>query len=312
MRAAGGYGACCVYAVGMADRETERVRAGRDGLGGRPETPGGTAEQAAAAAAVERCGGPEGGETRWGKASGSFDERQFLEGPSKRVEELARILRIGREFVRGFRHLHFAGPCVTVFGSARFTEEHPYYALGREMGRRLARAGFTVMTGGGPGLMEAANRGARDEGGASVGVNVELPHEQRPNDYLDSFLEFRYFFVRKVMLVKYSYAFVVLPGGFGTMDEIFECAVLIQTGKILNFPLVLMGTEYWRPLLDFMRGPMVGAGTIEAADFDRILATDSPREAIHCILAAATDRFGLHWTARRPRRDRRALREERA
>jgi uncharacterized protein (TIGR00730 family) len=146
--------------------------------------------------------------------------------------ELIRVLRIMVEFVRGFRALHFVGPCVTVFGSARFKEDHPYYALGREVGRELARAGFTVMTGGGPGIMEAANRGAKEVGGRSVGCNIELPAEQKPNQYLDRFITFHHFFVRKVMLVKYSYAFVALPGGFGTLDEIFETATLVQTGKI--------------------------------------------------------------------------------
>lgn len=254
-------------------------------------------ERAAEEALEQGCAAPSAGEghSRWGKAAGSFDEEQFLQGPQARLQELWRTLRIGREFLRGFRSLHFAGPCVTVFGSARFQEGNRWYTLAREMGGRLARAGFTVVTGGGPGIMEAANRGAREAGGRSVGMNIVLPREQGPNPYLDRFIEFNYFFVRKVMLVKYSYAFVVLPGGFGTLDEIYETAVLIQTGKIENFPLVLMGTEYWRPLLDFMEGPMVRAGTIEAADFDRILATDDPDQAMACILGTVTTRFGLKW-----------------
>ena len=206
------------------------------------------------------------------------------------------MLRISAEFIRGFRALHFIGPCVTVFGSARFEDGHPYYALGREMGRRLAAMGFTVMTGGGPGLMEAANRGAKDAGGRSVGCNITLPHEQVPNRYLDRFVEFRHFFVRKVMLAKYSYAFVALPGGFGTLDEIYEIATLIQTRKVSHFPLILMGREFWQPLLDFMRDRCVARGTIDAGDLDVFLVTDEPEEAMARIRSVVTG-FGL---SRRP------------
>ncbi len=234
---------------------------------------------------------------RWGKGTESVEEGRFLRGPQPRSSELVRLLRIGADFVRGLRALHFAGPCVTVFGSARFGEDHEYYALGREMGRRLGKAGFTVMTGGGPGIMEAANRGARDAGARSVGCNIVLPQEQKPNPYLDLWLEFHYFFVRKVMLVKYSYAFVVMPGGFGTMDEIFETATLIQTGKIRNFPLVLMGTEFWQPLLDLFRRSMIPQGTISPLDVQRLLVTDSPAEAIEHILAAVGE-LGLIWQPR--------------
>jgi uncharacterized protein (TIGR00730 family) len=151
------------------------------------------------------------------------------------------------------------------------------------------------MTGGGPGIMEAANRGARDVGAPSIGCNIVLPQEQKPNPYVDRWMEFRYFFVRKVMLVKYSYAFVVLPGGFGTMDEVFECATLIQTGKIKNFPLVLMGTEYWAPLREFIGRTMVDEKTILQKDFDRLVFTDSPDEAMDAILKAATTELGLSW-----------------
>ncbi|MCB9897222.1 MAG: TIGR00730 family Rossman fold protein [Planctomycetes bacterium] len=193
------------------------------------------------------------------------------------------------------------GPAVTVFGSARFDESHRYYALAREMGRRLARSGFTVMTGGGPGIMEAANRGAREERGPSVGCNIKLPKEQAPNPYLDRFVDFHYFFVRKVMLVKYSYAFVVLPGGFGTMDEIFETATLVQTAKICDFPLVLMGTDYWRPLIEFLRQRMVPEGTIAAADVDRFVLTDDPDQALAAILESAFSRFGLTRRMQRSR-----------
>ena len=240
-------------------------------------------------------------EERWGKGTRRRDEGEFLAGPAERGLELARLGRIGRDLVRGLRALHETGPCVTVFGSARFGEEHRYYALAREVGSRLARAGFAVMTGGGPGIMEAANRGAREAGGRSIGLNIELPHEQVPNRYLDLWLEFRYFFVRKVMLVKYSLAFVVLPGGFGTLDELFETATLIQTGKIRDFPLVVMGRDYWQPLFDFFRDTLVEAGTIAATDLDRFTLTDSPQEAVARILDVATGEFGLAWRPRRRR-----------
>ena len=228
----------------------------------------------------------------WGKVPPHESEIRLLEGPDKRRFELGRAVRIFLEFMHGFRALHFIGPCITVFGSARFDEKHEYYELAREMGRRVARAGFSVMTGGGPGIMEAANRGARDVGGRSVGCNIVLPKEQKPNPYLDSWLTFRYFFVRKVMLVKYSYAFIVMPGGFGTMDEIFETATLIQTGKIKNFPIVLMGVEYWEPLRHLL-AHMVETRTIDAADLDRLVFTDSPDEAMDVINRLATLQFGL-------------------
>ncbi len=237
----------------------------------------------------------------WGKGSRSQEERSFLEGPSWRWLELRRLNRIALEFLRGFRTLHFVGPCVTVFGSARFPPGHRWYELAREMGSRLAEAGFTVMTGGGPGVMEGANRGAREAGGRSVGCNIELPREQEPNPYLDHFVEFRYFFVRKVMLIKYSYGFVVLPGGFGTMDEIFEAATLIQTGKIPGFPLILMGTEYWRRLVDLLRETMIPAGTIDAADLDRLILTDSPDEALERLTHYADRQAGLRLEPRRSR-----------
>jgi uncharacterized protein (TIGR00730 family) len=185
---------------------------------------------------------------------------------------------------------------VTVFGSARCREDDPSYELAREMGRRLALIGFTVMTGGGPGIMEAANRGAKDVDGCSIGCNIRLPSEQVPNPYLDRMVEFRYFFVRKLMLVKYSYAFVALPGGFGTLDEIFETATLVQTGKIKDFPLILMGVHYWRPLVDFLRERLMKYAAIDAADLDRLLLTDSPDEAIASISNAATSRFGFRWS----------------
>jgi uncharacterized protein (TIGR00730 family) len=226
------------------------------------------------------------------------EERQFLRGPQSRGRELLWTLRTAFEFLRGFRMLHFAGPCVTVFGSARLGESHPSYALAREVGARLARVGFTVVTGGGPGLMEAANRGAREAGGRSIGCNIQLPQEQRPNPYVDRVVSFRHFFARKVMLVKYSYAFVVLPGGFGTLDEIFEAATLIQTGKIKRFPLVLMGVDYWRPLLAFLRETLVPQGTVDRDDVERIVVTDDPATAVEHVRKVALAEFGLTYGPR--------------
>jgi uncharacterized protein (TIGR00730 family) len=238
---------------------------------------------------------PPAGGAQWGKGTRDDRERKFLQGPRPRGIELGEALRIFRECMRGFRALHFVGPCVTVFGSARFREGHPYYELTREVGRRLAEVGFTVMTGGGPGLMEAANRGAKEAGGYSVGANIELPIEQKPNDYLDRWIEFPYFFVRKLMLVKYSYAFVAMPGGFGTLDEIFETAVLVQTGKMKNFPLVLLDKAYWEPLLAFLRGTLVASATVDATDVDRWVLTDSPQEAVELVRDRATQQFGLSY-----------------
>ncbi len=222
-------------------------------------------------------------------------ELQFLEGPQSRLFEAVRAWKILVEFIRGFRRLHFVGPCVTIFGSARFKEDNPYYAMARETARRLALAGFTIMTGGGPGIMEAANRGARDVKGRSIGCNIILPMEQAPNPYIDRCVEFRYFFVRKVMLVKYSYAFVVLPGGYGTMDELYETLTLIQTRKIHDFPMVLMGRSYWQPMIDFLRDRMVAEGTIDASDLDRFVVTDDPAEATKVISEVALPKFGLGY-----------------
>lgn len=209
------------------------------------------------------------------------------------------LLRAGRDFLRGFRTLHFVGPCVTVFGSARFKEDHPYYEEARQVGRGLVRMGFTVMTGGGPGVMEGANRGAKEAGGRSVACNIELPFEQAPNPYLDDVVTCHYFFVRKVLLLKYSYAFVVLPGGFGTLDELSEALTLIQTGKIEQFPVVLMGREYWTPFLD-MSQRMIEAGTISPHDLDLMCVTDSVDEAMAHIEEKAVLRFGLARRRRRP------------
>ncbi len=222
----------------------------------------------------------------------TLNERFFLEGPQARRSEAMMLTRIIREFFHGFRKLHFVGPCVTVFGSARFKQEHPYYGLAREVGAALSRLGFTVLTGGGPGIMEAANRGAKEAGGRSIGCNIILPFEQKPNPYLDEMLEFRYFFVRKLMLIKYSYAFVVMPGGLGTMDEMFESLTLIQTGKIEDFPVVLMGKDYYQPLLTFIES-MVKAGTIGPKDLKLLKVTDSVAEAMEHIEKNGVQKFKL-------------------
>lgn len=213
-------------------------------------------------------------------ASQPTPDLTLLEGPRSRTGEFFRVLRIAKEFIRGFRALHFLGPCVTVFGSARFREGHPYYRLARDVGKAVAEEGFTVLTGGGPGIMEAANRGAFEVGGRSVGCNIILPMEQEPNPYVDKVVSFNYFFVRKVMLIKYSQAFFILPGGFGTLDEAFEAATLIQTGKIYDFPVIFMGTDYWEPLLRFIREDMVQGETIDVDDYHRFLVTDSVEEAV--------------------------------
>jgi uncharacterized protein (TIGR00730 family) len=243
---------------------------------------------------------PSGADDAWLLRVSDPHHKTFLGGPRSRLSELLRVCRIAAEFIRGFRHLHFVGPCVTVFGSARFRDEHPYYALGREIGGRLARAGATVITGGGPGIMEAANRGAKEAGGYSIGCNIRLPEEQRPNAYLDRWITFRYFFVRKVMLVKYSYAFIVMPGGFGTLDELFEAVTLVQTRKIESFPVILVGSAYWAPLLAFVRETLVRAGTISPEDAELMTPTDSPDDVeslVRRALAAHRDEV-----AARPRR----------
>lgn len=233
-------------------------------------------------------------------ASAQRADEIFLEGPRSRFDELVTVLRVVGDFFRGFRVLHFVGPCVTVFGSARIKIDNPYYDLARKMGAAIARLGFTVMTGGGPGIMEAANRGAKEVGGRSVGCSIKLRVEQKPNAYLDRCVTMRYFFVRKALLVKYSYAFVVMPGGAGTLDELFEALTLIQTGKIKNFPIVIMGTDYWQELIGFL-DKMAKAGTISASDLSLIFATDSVEEAIAHIQRKAIQPFGLRLVTR-PRR----------
>ncbi|MGD0019908.1 MAG: TIGR00730 family Rossman fold protein [Candidatus Limnocylindrales bacterium] len=201
-----------------------------------------------------------------------------------------RSLRILSEFVEGFDALAAVGKAVTVFGSARITESDPYYAKARELARLLAREGFAVITGGGPGIMEAANRGCHEAGGLSIGCNIELPHEQAVNPYVDLGVEFRYFFARKVMFVKYADAFAIFPGGFGTLDELFESLTLIQTGKISHFPVVLVGTDYWAGLLDWIRHEAVRHGNVAPDDLELIQCTDDMVEACAMLTAGSTRR----------------------
>jgi uncharacterized protein (TIGR00730 family) len=232
--------------------------------------------------------------------TGAFSEppdQIFLEGPRSRLAEFFTLLRVMRDFLRGFRTLHFVGPCVTVFGSARIKPGDPHYELSRKMGAAIAPLGFTVINSGGPGIMEAANRGAKDVGGRSVGCNIELPSEQPANAYLDRCVRMHYFFVRKALLVKYSYAFVVMPGGAGTLDELFEALTLIQTAKIKNFPIVIMGTDYWKELIGFIE-KMAQRRMIADTDLKLIYSTDSVDEAIAHIRSKAIEPFGLKRVAR--------------
>jgi uncharacterized protein (TIGR00730 family) len=207
----------------------------------------------------------------------------FLAGRHSPIHEAQRLIRIMFEFIRGFRAFHREGAAVTIFGSARFSETHPYYELARKVGAAIAREGFVVMTGGGPGLMEAANRGAKEAGGRSIGCNIILAHEQAPNAFLDKVTTFYYFFVRKVMLVKYSYAYVILPGGFGTLDEMMEAITLIQTGKLYDFPVILMGSDYWRGLFDWIKGTLAKNGAIALDDLKYIQISDDPEEVVRRI-----------------------------
>jgi len=199
------------------------------------------------------------------------------------LQDFDRAFRMFHEFVTGCRTLYDVGLAVTVFGSARFDEHHRYYRLARDLGRALAERKYAVVTGGGPGIMEAANRGAREGGGLSIGCNIILPHEQQPNPYLDRVVNFDYFFVRKVMLVKYSEAYVLMPGGYGTLDEIFETVTLVQTGKIRHFPIVAMGRDYWQGMLDFISDTMFREGAAAEGEVGGFLVTDSVAEAVDHI-----------------------------
>ena len=222
----------------------------------------------------------------------SKSEIKFLKGPQSKVAEFSFVVKVMREFVKGFRALHSVGPCVTVFGSARFKEDHPSYIETVKIAGEIAKMGFTIMTGGGPGLMEAANRGAREVGGRSVGCNIVLPHEQHHNPYLDTFVDIKYFFVRKNLLIKYSYAFVVMPGGFGTLDEFFEALTLIQTRKIKNFPMIIFDKKFHKFIIDHI-DLMKVEGTISPEDLDLCLFTDSIEEAVEHLRINSIDRFKL-------------------
>lgn len=229
--------------------------------------------------------------------------RPVPQSPHAREPELARfthsepwrVMRIQSEFVYGINALAEIGAAVAVFGSARIHEDSPYYEAARAMGRALAQAGFAVITGGGPGLMEAANRGARDVGGLSIGCNIELPFEQIENAHLDLAINFRYFFVRKTMFVKYANGFVIFPGGFGTLDELFESLTLVQTRKISRFPIVLFGTSYWSGLLDWVKTTQLGHGTISPEDLNLLTLTDSVEEACNFVVDCYNSRCWSNW-----------------
>lgn len=219
-------------------------------------------------------------------------EINFLEGPQSRWKELKFTISVLTEFIKGFRKLHFVGPCVTIFGSARFKEGHKHYEMARILAGRIAQLGFTIMTGGGPGIMEAANRGAREVGGRSVGCNIELPHEQEPNPYMDTWVNIKYFFVRKTLLSKYSYAFVVMPGGFGTLDEFFEAITLIQTKMVSDFPVVIMDKEFHNHIIQHV-DLMKAQGTISPDDTSLFIFTDDIEEAVTYIQNNTIKRYNL-------------------
>ncbi|MBP7937008.1 MAG: TIGR00730 family Rossman fold protein [Phycisphaerae bacterium] len=226
----------------------------------------------------------------WAKAGTTYElpperaeERNFLMQTRTPAAEKARLRRIQAEFKRGFGRLHKLGPAVTVFGSARFNDGHRYYKMAVDVGQELAKAGFAVLTGGGPGIMEAANRGSHEAGGTSIGLNIILPFEQEPNPYVDESIEFHYFFVRKVVLVKYSCAFVIMPGGLGTLDEMYEAGTLIQCHKIGPFPVIGMGRSFWQPLKPFTRH-QIRAGAVGKEELGFVRVTDSPQEAVDLIV----------------------------
>ncbi|AWV96673.1 LOG family protein [Arcticibacterium luteifluviistationis] len=222
-------------------------------------------------------------------------EIKFLEGPKSRWAEFKMAFEVFAEFIKGFRNLHFIGPAVTVFGSARFKEDNEHYIKARELSGEIAKTGFTILTGGGPGIMEAANRGAKDVGGKSVGINIILPHEQYPNPYLDKWVDLKYFFVRKTLLIKYSYAFVICPGGFGTLDEFFEAMTLIQTGKIKEFPIVVFGKEFHEHIEKHVQ-KMIEEKTISPKDKDMFLVTDDIGEAVEHIKKHTIVPFKLKYS----------------
>lgn len=223
----------------------------------------------------------------------------YLDGPKGRGFELWFAIRVFWQFIRGFRKLHFIGPCITVFGSARFKEDSKFYIAAREIGKRISQLGFVTMTGGGPGIMEAANRGAFENGGISVGCNIQLPFEQKPNPYMNKTITFEHFFVRKVLLIKYSYAFIILPGGFGTMDEFFETLTLIQTKTITQFPMVLFGKEYYKELWDVLEH-MAANGSISKEDLSLVLITDDVDEAMKHIRTYISENYKIKRRKRYP------------
>ncbi|MEO8820691.1 MAG: TIGR00730 family Rossman fold protein [Ginsengibacter sp.] len=222
------------------------------------------------------------------------NEIQFFEEPQNRWQNFKYAISVFFEFIKGFRALHFVGPCVTVFGSARFKEDHPFYKQARELSGEIAKLGFTIMTGGGPGIMEAANRGAKDVGGKSVGCNIVLPHEQHHNPYLDKWVDINYFFLRKMLLIKYSYAFIVMPGGFGTLDEFFDAITLIETRKIKMFPIIIFDRKFYQNIIEHSQ-KMLEAGTISESDQKLYMVTDSIPEAIQYIKEKSIMAFGLKY-----------------
>ncbi len=229
-----------------------------------------------------------------GKKHTAKTEIQFLEGPQSRWKDFKYAVSVFFEFIKGFRALHFVGPCVTVFGSARFKEDHPFYKQARELSAEIAKLGFTIMTGGGPGIMEAANRGAKDVGGRSVGCNIILPHEQHHNPYLDRWVDIKYFFLRKMLLIKYSYAFVVMPGGFGTLDEFYEALTLVQTKKIDMFPIIIWDKDFYQKVLEHNQR-MSKEGTISESDEKLYLVSDSIEQTIAYIKEKSIMAFGLKY-----------------
>lgn len=220
-------------------------------------------------------------------------EIKFLEGPQSRWRDFRFSINVAREFIKGFRTLHFVGPCVCIYGSARFKEDHKYYKQASELAGKIAKLGFSIMTGGGPGIMEAANRGAREVGGRSVGCNIQLPFEQSGNPYLDKWVSIKYFFVRKTLLIKYSYAFVVMPGGFGTLDELFESLTLVQTGKLQEFPIIVFGKEYHEKLMAYVDN-LKEQGTISPDDLKYIHYTDDMDEVV-AICKSVIDKHNLTY-----------------
>ena len=249
-------------------------------------------EDAVATPRPERQEGPV--RRRGRQVRHSTTDQRLLDtrGPSDWVHtDPWRVLRIQSEFVEGFGMLAELGKAITVFGSARTTPDDPFYAKAEELGRKLAEAGYAVITGGGPGIMEAANKGAHDAGGTSVGLGIELPFEQSMNEWVDLGMVFRYFFARKTCFLKYSIGYVGMPGGYGTLDEIFEAVTMIQTGKITSFPLVLFGTDYWRPMLDWISGTVLDDGKISPADVELFQLTDDVDEVVQLMREAEQEKF---------------------